>query len=199
MSSSFLAKLSNYCYFNKCKCKEYEKECICDLLSFSRKYTDWPIAKCVGSATYAQLLDAAPGLFEPFPDWRSDGNTASSLSRFSPNPFKTIKVPNSGEKEDEVPPPPNLISTILAEGYLTAPELKRLLIKASQGNGIDPRIETIIATSVPYSYPEMTLGEILITFILYSLIIGFVVGIIIRFNYSTGCKIIGGCPTYKTF
>ena len=44
--------------------------------------TDWPIAQLVGSATYAQLQDNAPGLFEPFPDWRSRGNTSSSLKTF---------------------------------------------------------------------------------------------------------------------
>jgi len=54
-----------------CSCKdEKRQECICDLKRWSRRNSDWPIAKLVGSATYAQLLDAGPGLFEPFTDWR---------------------------------------------------------------------------------------------------------------------------------
>ncbi len=52
------------------------------LKKHARWATDWPIAKLLGSATYAQLHDNAPGLFEPFPDWRSKGNSSSSIKTF---------------------------------------------------------------------------------------------------------------------
>lgn len=194
-----------------CSCKRPKEECICDLKRWARRNSDWPIAKLVGSATYAQLMDVGPGLFEPFTDWRSDGNTSSSIGPLSNWNSKTTLLNTSPDnrvggltKEEHVPPPPNLVSTVLAEGYLTVPDLKRLLIKAASScesrkrevlkEHIDPRIEMLIGSSTSYTHPELTLGEILVTFSFITVIVSVLIGIFVRINFGASCKFAGGCP-----
>jgi hypothetical protein len=178
------------------------ERCLCDLRKHSKWSSDWPIAKLVGTATYAQLLDAAPGMFEPFPDWRSDGNTASSILSISDTkgPVFTQMLNHKCleriyeivpliTKEDKVPYPPNLVSTVLVEGELSTAELKRLLIQAAAGDCVDPRIEPLVGSSMEYSNPELTLGEILGSFVIYTLLVSLVL--------VTGIWILSSMP--KTF
>lgn len=182
-------------------CKKYEGECICDLEKHAIARSDWAIARLVGAATYAQLLDAAPGLFEPFEDWRSDGGSANSLHRFIPTIFGASKkklVEENTPAADAVPYPPNLVSTVLGNGDLSAPQLKRLLIKAALGKGLDPRIEPLVATSIMYSYPVSTLGEIFFIFVLLAVLFSIVLGIAMQYGKKHWCSGVGGCrPTCR--
>lgn len=159
--------------------------CICDLRTLPRD--DWNIAKLIGVSTYAQLLDAGPGLFEPFPDMRSDGNVASSIQPINAvlknlNQLKPMIGGGWLPREIESPPPPNLISTLLVEGDLSPACLKRLLINAVNGYGpIDPRIESIIHSSRSYRSPELSLGEIVAMFVFYSIVVSVVISIVLHF------------------
>lgn len=155
--------------------------CICDLRKISHQYSDWAIARLTGVATYAQLLDAAPGLFEAFPDLRSDGNSGSSISAFNgPGTFRTHQGPPGWiPRESEAPPPPNLVSTVLVEGLVTPADLKRALIRASLGRSYDPVVKPLIYSSRSYRYPELTLGEIVTIFVFYALIFSIFIGVVI--------------------
>lgn len=178
------------------KCAIFENECVCDLKSHAIARSDWAIARLVGSATYAQLLDAAPGLFEPFHDWRSDGGSANSLQRFIPTIFgasKTKLVRETAVETDAVPFSPNLVSTVLAEGNLTTPDLKRLLINAALGKGLDPRIEPLVNSSIMYSYPIASLGEIVATFVTITFLFSFTIGIVMQMCKKCWCFVVGGC------
>lgn len=146
--------------------------CICDLRKLSNSYSDWSIARLTGVATYAQLLDVGPGLFEAFPDMRSDGNSASAVTAFSAIGSCRGRQGPAGwiPREAEAPPPPNLVSTVLAEGSITVPDLKRALVRATLGRSYDPIISPLIRSSRSYRFPELNLGEIVAAFITYAVI-----------------------------
>lgn len=158
--------------------------CHCYLKERARK-GDWEIAKLVGIATYAQLLDSAPGLFEPIADVRNNGNSASSLTSFNNMSIeptfmnklhhKCIKnlmyiFPNITQN-DKIPAPPNLVSTILADEHMTAEQLKCLLFDAVDGINAHPILEPLIHSSTSYNKPELTLGQIFIIFMVLTIII----------------------------
>jgi hypothetical protein len=107
--------------------------CVCDLRRWGRKYSDWPIARLVGAATYAQLVDSAPGLFEVFPDLRSDGGASSIATLTSADHALEQRGFCGGllSREKEAPPPPSAVSALLAGGELTPADLKRMLICAA--------------------------------------------------------------------
>lgn len=182
--------MESECLIKSGKCKyprlKDKSGCICDLRKKANTFNDWKIAQLVGVATYAQLLDAAPGLFTPFPDHRSDGNSSSSIISFR-TPMGGCSPIIHGWicREKEIPPPPNLVSTILANGEITLGELKRQLIRASLGLPYDPYINPLIGTSKSYSKPELTLGEIISSFIIYTIIFSIIIGVIIGFFTGT--------------
>jgi len=134
--------------------------CICDLRA--ARVSDWAIARRVGAATYAQLLDHAPGLFEPFPDFRTNGNTTAAVAVLEcPAALRGRTGPGGWiSREDEAPPPPNLVSTVLAEGALSPADLKRALLRAAAGRPCDPLVRPLLRSSRAYRSPELTLGEI---------------------------------------
>ena len=194
--------------------------CICDIRHHAKTNSDWPIARLIGSATYAQLLDAAGGLFETFPDFRSDGNSASSISSLGKNSvaarvtgdrrsgsLTSAPVLNNSHigngfitKENTVPPPPNLVSTLLVDGELTPADMKRLLVIAVKTGEIDPRIERLIDSSTSYAFPELTLGQIFAKFAIYTLIVSFICVFIIQLSgKKVTCSLIGGCQTKQSF
>lgn len=163
----------------------------CDLRRFANRNSDWPIAQLVGSMTYAQLVDHLPGVFEPFPEVRTDGQCASSISSLTMGEEECVVLQSAGilPKSASRKPPPNLVSTVLADGNLSAGELKRALIHASNvvhqykmghisrataNARIDPRIISLIGSSKSYTSPELSLGEILFTFVLYTAIVSIV-------------------------
>jgi hypothetical protein len=165
----------------------YQKtnECVCDLRSFARSHSDWPIAVMVGAATYGQLLDAAPGLFEPFPDYRARGNSANSIQSVSYEKSKIVcdsKIvsPEWISKEASNPTPPNFVSTFLVEKGLSVADMKRLLIRAVWGNDADPRISDLVASSRSYRNPELSLFEIVITFAIYAVIVTIIISFFFR-------------------
>jgi len=214
-------------------------------------------------------MTTCPGLFEPFPDWVSDGNSASSLNTFkiygvhretnasninnktTKRAYTCIDDPSPGTSLNTscVPVSPNLVSTVLADCEMTAPTLKRLLIiaagccctytpvntvtgvcmlcsVASSGcvcgwkiGTVDPRIEVLVGSSLSYSYPVLTLGEIFIIFLAIGGAVSFVFAVgIVKSNgrsiseyintevdiFSGGkktpeiCKASGGCPTTRS-
>ncbi len=177
--------------------------CVCDIALFARCSGDWPIARAVGVATYAQLLDAGPGLFEPIPDVRSGGRSASSLlggsftnmisRRFSPDASDPTKSGFPGP-ESAIPSPPNLVSTVLAEGELSPAELKRLLIVYTQTGCADPRIHPLIGSSRAYRDPEDSLAAVVGYFALYALIVGISAALLMRLRGGeVACGLVG-CP-----
>jgi hypothetical protein len=188
--------------------------CICDLRAFAHGHSDWLIARLVGGATYAQLLDCSPGLYEPFPDFRTDGNSATSLpsflSRRMTRSSSFSKKCKKNNPDDEVPIPPNLVSTVLSDDNLTPADLKRLLIQAAHAyfvcsykcdpgcccggemnsdmtapciksrSRIDPRIEPLLHSSNSYYYPQLNLGDIFLIFIVFSFIISISIAVGIK-------------------
>lgn len=155
--------------------------CICDLRKLSGQYSDWTIARLTGVATYAQLLDVGPGLFEAFPDMRSDGNAGSSLSAFNGvGSFRGRQGPAGWiSREAEAPPPPNLVSTVLVDGGMSVADLKRALVRATLGRSYDPVIKPLFHSSRSYRYPELTLGEIVAAFVFYALVFSVFIGALI--------------------
>lgn len=147
--------------------------CICDIASYADFKSDWNIAQLVGIATYGQLLDAAPGLFQPFPDIRANGDSSSSIA-----PLFGMRTPIAPESRT-VPFPPNVVSTYLADGHLTPADLKRLLINAANGHGVDPRIEALVGSSPSYKSPELSLSEIVLHLALLTAVVATVSSIIL--------------------
>lgn len=166
------------------RCVKYDSECVCDLHLESNAKTDWAIARLVGTATYAQLLDAGPGLFHPFEDWRSDGGAMTTPFHIGPLRLFGGVVEETDHEvvaTDAVPFPPNLVSTVLADGLLTVPGLKRLLLDAAyRCLPPDPRIEPLIHTTIEYTYPIVTVAEILLTFVVVTLVVSVVVASMMR-------------------
>jgi hypothetical protein len=162
------------------------KECVCDLRRLAASASDWEIAILVGAATYGQLLDAGPGLFEPFSDFRSDGGGAASIASvcFQKTCHRRGGVLVAADtplpRDVLSPPPPNLVSTLLADGALTIGDLKRLLVRAASGRGVSPLIEPLVASSVSYRHPELTLGEIVGTFVWFAVIAAIVLACCIQ-------------------
>lgn len=163
------------CLFGgRCRLRE-GSGCVCDLRALVGRFDDWRIAQLTGVATYAQLLDAGPGLFKAFADCRSDGNTCAAITSFNGTAPRegvngTISI------EAGAPPPPNLVSTILATGQITPAGIKRALIRASRGCVYDPLVEPLIGTSMSYRSPEMPLGNLIVVFIVFAIVVSLVLG-----------------------
>lgn len=171
--------------------------CICDLRKWAHTNSDWPIARVVGSATYAQLCDSSPGLYESFPDFRSNGYAASSNAAISNSDATgAFRIKAKLTKEDEAPPPPNSVSVYLAEGVVSPADLKRkLIIEAaskipkpgfstvfSNPNGRDAADEDpiepagwaareLLGTSRIYRNPELNVGEVTTFFVIMALVV----------------------------
>jgi hypothetical protein len=122
---------------------------------------DWNIAKLVGVDTYSQLIHSCPKLYEPFKELTNNYSLNDIVNYDNNNLF--------------INHPPNLVSTLLVDSYLTPVQLKKLLIKATMGD-VDPRIETLINSSNSYSYNELELSELFIFTVKYSLVFSLMVG-----------------------
>lgn len=166
-------------------------ECVCDLRAFARAHSDWPIAILVGSATYAQLLDAGPGLFEPFPYGRHDGSGMSSVAPLNGDHHRVARCASTSTTSTNLaggalpvefasPPPPNLVSTILADGHVTVGDLKRRLLRAAAATTTkcgfnDDVLAPIIGSSVSYRGPVLTIAETLSSFVFLAVMTGIVI------------------------
>ena len=186
--------------------------CICDLRKWSKSNSDWPIASVVGSATYAHLLDSSPGLYEPFTDFRSCGYAASANAVPQKSGMFRIQAQKSVSKEDEAPPPPNFVSTVLAEGAVSPADLKRRLIveaavrlckpglctpEASDNDGylygVEPATHAarlLVGTSHRYRSPELNLGEVFAFFLTITLVVAIVISSVctIRSEFIYGVR-----------
>ena len=153
--------------------------------------SDWPIARLVGSATYAQLMDSAPGLYEPFGDWRGTGSSSTSLrallGSFGLNMIMMLNNDCTDENvarlvppEVYVPTPPNLVSTVLYDGNISGLDLKTLLINACESGEIDERIGPLVGSSIAYTNPVLTLGEIVLCFAVVAAVVSIISGVVLR-------------------
>lgn len=188
----------------KCNRKCDGSGCICDLSRHASTCSDWKIAQLVGSATYAQLLDAAPGLFEPFPDYRTDGNTTVDL----PSVYglaRILRTCNDGEdgsllQEDSVAPPPNLVSTLLVDGDVTPANLKRMLINATRCAPAAECVAPLVNSSRCYNAPSMTLAEVFAHFCILAVVISILAAAILYLiGNRWACKFAGGCPGKRVY
>ena len=175
----------------------------CDLVRYAKSHSDWSIAQLVGVETYVQLLDSAPGLFEPFPEVRTDGDCARSISYFSSSTSTAAANALLGDLPslEKRKIAPNLVSTVLVDGDLTPEDMKRLLIRAVHIAArakredisfqtalleIDPRIISLVGSSRSYKSPELSLGEIVLAFTFYTIVAALIS--VVMFKKINGCK-----------
>lgn len=150
--------------------------CVCDLRKWAKSHSDWPIAKLVGNFTYKQLLDNAPGLFEPFPDFTNDGNCPSSITSLTSVEYTMTEMRRRSKNMANLfagpQPTPNFVSTLLVDGFNMG-DIKRKLIYIATG-GKDKfgcSVDTLIGQTRGYSFPELSLGEIVCSFCVYAVIV----------------------------
>ena len=170
---------------------------MCDSCSFIKTHRchDIFIFRLVGAATYGQLLDHFPGLYEPFVDYRSKGFSSSSLTNFNFYHYKEhnendyhVSLPYSksvfmdpcNDKEilsqipklyfDEEfisPTPPNLVSSVFLESGLEPCEFKTLLLKYGLDVYHDKRVEGLVSSSRCYKEPKSSLYDVTSTLLIY--------------------------------
>lgn len=182
-----LRTLPRLCEDNTCPHPFADGTCICDLRAFAKCHSDWPIAMIVGVRTYAQLCDAAPGLFEPFPDVsRSDReHTATTVSLVFLNGGNQVEADDIVQRivHSRPGPPPNDISGMLSsfDGTLTMPDVKRLLIRATwDPQNADARIAPLLLSSIGYKNPQSSLAELFATTAILSFFASVLVGFVMR-------------------